>query len=341
MNLERSLARDIKRPGLFTRTRDYDECRARVREATGTHCLNVENRSQFRAYAHYAYQVGKLSLDMVTVDAVDGFEVRKEKPNDMYYFQFPVQGSCKIEGLRGSGAAEARPGNIFVIEPNQVTHEQWLGQCRQFMVRIQREKLEHALSAELGRRLTGRLTFQPVTRDSGISAWLQHIIGAQLNGSERHSVLKDPRVLQSIERTVMMMILTGVPHSCTEEISNSGPRIAPYYVKRAEEYIRSAATGDITMEDIVAAASVSERSLFYGFKRWRNTTPMGYVWDVRLALAHDELKNARRAGGAVSQAAINAGFTSFSHFAKLYKARYGQTPSATLRDQGISDHDPE
>src|SRR5690606_16243293 len=121
------------------------------------------------------------------------------------------------------------------------------------------------------------------------------------------------------ERTLLTMLLTGVPHNKSEELADSPSRIAPYYVKRAEEYIRSAATGEITMEDIAKAACISERTLFYGFKRWRNTTPMAYVWDVRLALARKELENARRTGGTVSQAAVNAGFTTFSHFAKIYK----------------------
>ena len=157
-----------------------------------------------------------------------------------------------------------------------------------------------------------------------------------MRGNEQHSILSDTRVLRDFERTVITMLLAGVPHNKTDELTDSSSRIAPYYVKRAENYIRSAATGEITMDDIVRAASVSERTLFYGFKRWRNTTPMAYVWDVRLALARKELKDARRTGGTVSQAAINAGFTTFSHFAKIYKARYGETPSATLRGLGAS-----
>lgn len=336
MNLVQSLARDAERPGPFTRTKNYEECRARVREATSTHCLSVGDRSHFLGFAHYGYPVGKLSLDVVQVVTTCGFEVVKEKPNDMYYFQFLLQGSCRIEGLRGVGAAEAYPGDILVIEPNQITHEFWPGKCLQLMVRVQREVLEHAMAAELGKKLTGHLDFQPVARDCGIASWLRYMIGVQLRGKDQHSILKDARVLRSIERTVLTMVITGVPHSKIDELTEPRSRIAPYYVKRAEEYIRSTATSEIIMEDIVAAASVSERTLFYGFKRWRNTTPMAYVWDVRLSHAHQELKNTRHTGGTVSQAAIDAGFTSFSHFAKMYKARYGETPSATLRGLGSS-----
>lgn len=336
MNLAQPLVRDMQRPRDVTKTKDYEECRAIVRAATSSHRLTIGKRSDFLGFAHRGYAVGKLHLDLVQVDTSNGFEVHKEKPNDMYYFQFLLQGSCKIEGLSNSAAAQAQPGNILVIEPNQVTHEFWPGKCLQVMVRVPREAIEHAMSAELGRRVTGRVTFQPVTSDVGIAPWLRHFIGTQLRGNEQHSILSDTRVLRDFERTFITMLLAGVPHNKTDELTDSSSRIAPYYVKRAENYIRSAATGEITMDDIVRAASVSERTLFYGFKRWRNTTPMAYVWDVRLALARKELKDARRTGGTVSQAAINAGFTTFSHFAKIYKARYGETPSATLRGLGAS-----
>lgn len=324
----------MQRPRDVTRTKDYEECRAHVRAATNTHRLSIGKRSDFLGFAHRGYAVGKLQLDLVQVDTSNGFEVYKEKPSDMYYFQFLLQGSCKIDGL--SGPAAAQPGNILVIEPSQVTHEFWPGKCLQIMVRVPREAIEHAISAELGRRVTGRVTFQPVARDMGIASWLRHFIGTRLRGHEQQSILGNPRVLRDFERTVLTMLLAGVPHSKSDELADSPSRIAPYYVKRAENYIRSAATGEITMDNIVQVAGVSERTLFYGFKRWRNTTPMAYVWDVRLALARKELQNARRTGGTVSQAAINAGFTTFSHFAKIYKARYGETPSATLRGLGSS-----
>jgi transcriptional regulator GlxA family with amidase domain len=36
-------------------------------------------------------------------------------------------------------------------------------------------------------------------------------------------------------------------------------------------------------------------------------------------------------GGTVSHAALDAGFTNFSQFSKIYKARFGESPSVTLR----------
>jgi transcriptional regulator GlxA family with amidase domain len=88
---------------------------------------------------------------------------------------------------------------------------------------------------------------------------------------------------------------------------------------------------DLTVEAIAQAAGTSARSVFYGFRHARNTTPMAYLRNVRLDLARKELQIAREAGGTVSRAAANAGFTNFSQFSKIYKARFGQTPSETLR----------
>lgn len=336
MNFSQSLARDMQRPRNVIRTNDFEECRDHVRAATSTHRLSIGKPSDFLGFAHHHHVLGKLSLDLVQVDTADGFEVFKEKPNDMYYFQFLLRGSCSIQELRGPGAAHAQPGTVLVIEPNQITHELWLGKCSQILVRVPRESLEHAMALQLGKRITERITFQPVATDVGIAAWLRHLMVTGLRGAEQQSIFSNARVHRDFERTILTMLLAGLPHNKSDELAAPASRIAPYYVKRAEEYIRSAATDEITIEDIVKAAGVSERTLFYGFKRWRRTTPMAYIWDVRLARARKELKSASDTGGTVSQAAINAGFTTFSHFTKLYKARYGETPSATLRGLGKS-----
>lgn len=343
MNLAQSLTRDMQRqrPRDVTRTKDFEECRAHVRAATGTHRLKISKASDFFGFAHYHREMGNLSLDLVQVDTAGGFEVFKEEPNDLYYFQFLLRGSCRVEQLRGPGTAHARPGTVLVIEPNQITRELWLGNCLQVMVRVPRESIEHAMTLQLNRRVGERITFQSVARDVGIASWLRHLVATGLRGNEQHSIVSNARVQRDFERTILTMLLAGLPHNQTEELETPRSRIAPYYVKRAEEYIRSAATGEITIEEIVKAAQISERTLFYGFKRWRRTTPMAYIWDVRLALARKELKNAASRGGTVSQAAINAGFTTFSHFTKLYKARYGETPSATLRGLGKASTYPD
>jgi AraC-like DNA-binding protein len=312
---------------------DYDECRTYIHTATGTHRFVVADPSQFRGFLHYPLKIGRIHLDMIKVDAPGGFEVIKEDRSDQFYFQFLLNGHCAIDGAPGH--LDVEPGEAFVIDPKAVTREMWRDKCQQLLVRVSRDTLEQSVARELGKRCSGRLEFRPTAPDCGIAAWLRLLIHEYARIGGEPSILMDERVATSLERTILSMLLSGLPHSKSEDFNVRGPTIAPYYVKRAEEYIRNNAENDIRLEDIVTAAGVSERSLFYGFKRWRRTTPMAYVQDLRLQAAHAELKRARQTGkGTVSQAAVNAGFTNFSHFSTMYKARFGESPSVTLRGVG-------
>jgi AraC-like DNA-binding protein len=205
----------------------------------------------------------------------------------------------------------------------------------QYIVRVEREFVEQIIATELQDRLRTPLVFRPVSRDTGISAWLHQILSTPAlpaaDPETSRSVLGDRRVVRSLERTLMLMFLTSFEHSETQALNRPRLGSAPYYIRRAEEYIRANAREDLTVESIAAAARVSTRSIYYGFKRWRDTTPMAHVRKVRLDLARAALLRAGREGGTVSQAAVAVGFTNFSQFSKVYKARFGETPSATLR----------
>jgi AraC-like DNA-binding protein len=318
-------------------TRDYDRARAYIRETTPAYRFSLSDPARFGGFEHYHIPFGQFDLDLVRVTAEHGFTITKEHPSDRYYFQFLLDGRCILHSE--SGFAEVRPGGAFVINPDSATYEVWPQHCVQLLIRVNQSVMEQSLAAELGQRFTGRLTFNPIVPECDIGTWIYPLMQGFIRGGEHPSILSDARVSGALERTILSKLLGTLPHSRSDELRVKGPTIAPYYVKRAEDFIRRHADGEITIEQIVAASCVSERSLFYGFKLWRKTTPMGFVWDVRLQMARAELIRARNgSGGTVSEVAVSAGFTSFGHFSKMYKARYGESPSATLR--GLREDDP-
>jgi AraC-like DNA-binding protein len=85
------------------------------------------------------------------------------------------------------------------------------------------------------------------------------------------------------------------------------------------------------MHDLVTVAGCSARSLHYGFRQHRGIGPMRYLRDYRLARSRADLLAAGRHHRAVTEIALDNGFTHLSKFAAAYRARYGETPSQTRK----------
>lgn len=309
-------------------TASVDACRDYINASTGTHEFDISRSSTFRDFIHHECPIGRISLNRVNLDCSDGFRITKSDVAPYYSFQFLLDGECRLDGPFGT--VYAKPGDVFVLDPDQVTREFWSRNCVQFVLRVDRELVEQMIMAELGRNLAGHLVFDPRVRDPGIGTWLDHIVQGFRQEGSGSAALTDRRVVKGFEQTLVTMLLAGLHHSESEDYARPVAVAAPYYVKRAENFIRVHLNEELTVDSIAAAAGVSARSMFYGFKRWRDTTPMAFVRNARLDLARKELEKARCTGSTVSHAAINAGFTNFSQFSKIYKARFGETPSATL-----------
>jgi transcriptional regulator GlxA family with amidase domain len=115
-------------------------------------------------------------------------------------------------------------------------------------------------------------------------------------------------------------------------IENRTPRdpATPATIRRAITFIDEHASEPITLTDIATAAGVVPRTLQYAFRRHRDTTPLAYLRQVRLAMAHDELLAVESGDGAtVAAVASRWGYINVDAFAAAYRRVYGQPPSET------------
>ena len=93
------------------------------------------------------------------------------------------------------------------------------------------------------------------------------------------------------------------------------------------EEIQRAPDRGYTLADLARVAGISARSLQYGFQERHGTTPMRYLRQVRLDRARDDLAQAH---GSVADIAYHWGFTNLGRFARAYRDRFGEFPTATL-----------
>jgi len=115
------------------------------------------------------------------------------------------------------------------------------------------------------------------------------------------------------------------------ETMNNLPSIAPYYVKRAEDFIRRNAHLPLTISTIAKEIGISARSLQRSFRDFREITPMQYLKHTRLNYVHDELSSNHHRKITIADIALRWGFHHLGHFASHYKRMFGETPVQTLR----------
>jgi transcriptional regulator GlxA family with amidase domain len=109
-------------------------------------------------------------------------------------------------------------------------------------------------------------------------------------------------------------------------------RVPPAAVRRAVAYIEAHADRPVTLDEIAATAGVTGRALQYAFRHHYDTTPTGYLRQVRLEHAHRELRDADPAGSVTVAAVARAwGWANPSQFTAAYRRQFGQLPGRTLR----------
>jgi AraC family carnitine catabolism transcriptional activator len=86
----------------------------------------------------------------------------------------------------------------------------------------------------------------------------------------------------------------------------------------------------LTIDAIAEAAGVGPRELLRRFTKTLGSGPKAYYVDLRLRLARRLLEHGDQP---VSAVAASCGFPSASAFARLFRRRFGRTPSA-FRDGG-------
>lgn len=109
-------------------------------------------------------------------------------------------------------------------------------------------------------------------------------------------------------------------------------RLAPRHVWAAERHIREQARHAPTLGELAAVAGVSVRSLSQAFREYRGGTPMQALREQRLQGVRAELLMAPP-GATVQSIALDWGFTNLGHFAKSYRERFNELPSASLRQR--------
>lgn len=248
--------------------------------------------------------------------------------------QMPLRGQERIVG--GCGTVVSTPGIASVVSPDLPMVMYHDDDTEKLFIRIDRAVLECHCRQHLGQEMRAPLEFDvAMALDSAAGqSWLRLVdwFYAEIDrdATPAESALDSPLVLAQAEQMLISMLLACQRHNYTEKLRRDPPSIAPAFVRRIESYIEEHAHEPLTIIELAAYAGVSSRSLFAGFRRFRDTTPMQHLKEVRLHRVREALRHAAPGSVTVTSVALQWGFGHLGHFATDYKRRFGETPSETL-----------
>lgn len=130
--------------------------------------------------------------------------------------------------------------------------------------------------------------------------------------------------------SIISSLLLAVPSNYSDALD---PAVEQHgTVKAASDYIERHLAEPITLADIAAAVHLGPRSVQQAFRESLGTTPMTFIRERRLERVRAELLEADPTDGVtVTATAERWGFGHLGEFSVLYRKRFGETPSTTLR----------
>ncbi|MGD9861949.1 MAG: AraC family transcriptional regulator [Pseudodonghicola sp.] len=310
------------------RSDDLDETRDRVARVYCPHVLETMGRDRVNA-RHNHIRGERLSLNYMEYGAHTRIE--PGELSSFYLMQIPLSGGAQISNGRDSYISD--PQAAAVLNPHRPTSMIWEGGTRQLLVQIDREALQRLLGDLLGAPAETPVKFTgPMDLDHGAGAALRQLILHLVTEIDAGRSTFGQRGLMNrqLESTIMTGLIEALENNYSSFLGRPVSAAAPHKLRLAEEYIEASLDRPLTLEEIARAAGTTARSLQMAFRQFRGTTPLNFLRDRRLERAHRALMTPRP-GTTVTDVATDWGFTHLGRFSQMYRARFGCSPSETLR----------
>lgn len=162
-------------------------------------------------------------------------------------------------------------------------------------------------------------------RGSGFYHLLVHLLTVL---SKQPADVSNPLMNGVVSDLIASSMLSNLDCNLTPNPSQRELNCVSKSVKRAEDYMMAHANEPITLEILAQQAGCSGRALQNAFKTFRNKSPIAVLREIRLDSARLELLTAN---DTITGVAFKWGFSNLGRFAQLYRERFGELPSETLR----------
>ncbi|MEU9890936.1 AraC family transcriptional regulator [Sphaerisporangium sp. NPDC051011] len=242
---------------------------------------------------------------------------------DYYAVHSPVAGRSVVT----FGRESVRPpmGGGVVFSPGDRPVMGWSADLCQLAIRVPAARVRAHVSMLTGRPTDGRLRFRHLSvADSG---WIS-ALRTMATVADRHDavVLPDRLSGRLLDMFLTALVLTQ-PSTYADALLAEAPPPSVTAIELAAQLIDADPDQPWSLARLASETGVSGRSLQAGFRRYKECSPMAFVRERRLELAHRLLLDPAYASTPIAQIAADAGFPHLGRFAAAYRRRYGVTPS--------------
>jgi AraC-like DNA-binding protein len=250
------------------------------------------------------------------------------------YFAVHMPTNGRAVCTHDGGEFEANPVRAVVTSPGMSLTMQFAYDSPQLILRIEQEALVRHLTRMLGGSLNQPIVFEPemdLTTDIAMR-WTGAIQLMHAEVYYKDSLVARGQGIGSLEELLMSTLLLLQPSNHHDHlvlpIEQAGRRV----VREALDFMEAHLRDKITMADVARGVHMSIRAVQQGFREELGTTPMLYLRDRRLERARADLTDGLPSDGVtVTEVAERWGFHHLGGFAVLYRKRWGESPSETLR----------
>lgn len=309
-------------------TNDPEEARSRVSQTYREHGLQVSDPGKRFHLTHNGVLVGGIGLYFMSYGA--RVRISPGAFEDFALVQIPLHGAA-LDRIDGTAVdTHQRMGSI--AGPDSSLEMEWASDTSKLVLYIPRHTLEGAAFALSGRPSRGDLQLRPAMdfTQPAQRSWFG-LVRSMVEGIQQNSPLMDnPLVSSRIADTVVLGLVANQWEDPVQQTAH-GPIEESDAVDAVITMLEDSPDRTWRMVDLAHSTRMSARALSTAFQKKMQTTPMGYLQQVRLRGAYRDLYAATPALTTITEVATRWGFAHLSRFSAGYREAFGELPSETLR----------
>ncbi|TNC22253.1 AraC family transcriptional regulator [Amycolatopsis alkalitolerans] len=311
------------------RSSDVDEIHDRVSRFLCPHSLEIvkrENKLNAQLNPKRLHNISLLYVSYGCEVSVSPGEVR-----DFFTIQIPLSGNISV--TQGASTFDGTIGRAAVTSPSEPINMRLSPNSRILMCRLDRTALEAQLNELLNTRLSEPLRFDlgmDLTHEMG-NSWCDMLMGLTRFVDEPRRTTIPPQFIAGMEQSLMTGLFIAQPSNYSNLLRETLSTELSPPARRALDLIASHPEAPHTAQSLARDVGVSVRSLQQAFRRQMGCSPTEYLRKVRLQRAHDELRARSPELISVNDVAKRWGFRAPRYFSAVYRDRFGESPSETLK----------